>query len=398
MGNPQISKFLFIFILTTVVYIARYSGLPSSKSFEIIGTQQFHNVFRSLSQANINSACNNGQITANLTFTSSDIAAANNANQLLQGIVPGNPLKPLLLGYTKTGVSSDTMAYVKAMIPAIAPWVVLLLVSIFGCCGCCCNWCCIHCYEDYFIYSCRCCKKPKNQNKKWALIIISTLLMVGVIASSIAGLVFANKIYVTFQSVNCGLVSSLEYIINGNTNYNFIGIATAIPSLQTISNNVQNTLNSLTSVSTSTSSYISGNATNLNNGIQTFYNAYKSMTVAGSDYNNAGQFSPDMITNLGTCDKTSTVCGSMLAEVSAKNKTSIEVSIQLQTAINNIMSNPTLKQTIVSATQSAVTNLQNMNTQMTNAQTNLLNYLNTVNFNFFYLLILLILLIRVMMV
>ena len=165
MVNFPLSKIIFISTLTTFVYIARYSGIASTKSYEI-GVKKIQNIFRVLSQVNINPACQNGQIQSNLVFTDQDIASANSSIKLLQAMVPGNPLTNLMLGYTKTGAQADQLAYGKAMIPAVAPWLVLFIISILGCCGCYCNWCCMYCFEDYFINSCRCCKKPRNKNKK----------------------------------------------------------------------------------------------------------------------------------------------------------------------------------------------------------------------------------------
>jgi hypothetical protein len=370
MGNPHIQKLVLVCSLTLLVYLARFSGITDS-TFTQKQNAVFENVLRSLQTqthtANWNSACQSGEISPNLTLSASDAQQAENARNVLNAMVPGNPLKDIIYGK-----SSDYNGYAMGMIITIAPWIVLCLISLIGCTCCCYNFCCIHCCCKNCCNCCTCCKAPKFGEKKILLMILATVLLAGTAGTSIAGFVFSQRILSEYDTTNCAVASFIDDIVNGNLPLHFMGLTPASTLLNTMSAQVGQTINSLNTVDTTGQSYVSGNITNLITGISNMQSAYSTMKVVNSDYGNATLMYPDMISNLGPYDTSNTsVCGSMRAEAVVKNSTVVS---QVNALNSNVASVKSSASSIQSAIASGASALTTISTQMGTLANNMGDY------------------------
>jgi hypothetical protein len=124
-------------------------------------------------------------------------------------------------------IAGNYSQYAKSLIPVTAPWLVFLVLSIFGwfcyCLCCCCDKCCP---------PSKCCRRDLIQRpytpKEFLWPILAMMVFsILVLGTCIAGLTYAGSIQTGTQSMRCAALDVLYtvgYGANFNTSHQWFGV------------------------------------------------------------------------------------------------------------------------------------------------------------------------------
>jgi len=210
------------------------------------------------------------------SYSESEVEKADNVDDSLSGTRGGNPLKDWVVDGSKDTFVDD---YVVGLIPLIAPWPVLAIITLCTCIGFLFNWCCIFGCCKNCCKCCKCCHGPKEQGRVKIYMAISGLFLVSLLGSAAAGLSFAPKVAKGMNVTFCTALISMENLVHGETSEGWLGFNGIITSLQDVQSQFTTTVTNLNSVGGSTT---------------TMDTAYSNAVSANSDLytNNQGLQSP----------------------------------------------------------------------------------------------------------
>ena len=225
------------------------------------------------------------------SYSASEIEKADSVGDSLSGTRGGNPLKDWVVDGSEDTFVDD---YVIGLIPLIAPWPVLAIITLLTCIGFVTNWCCIFGCCKNCCKCCKCCHGPKEQGKMKIYMAISGLFLVGLLGSAAAGLSFAPKVAKGMNVTFCTALISMENLVHGETSQGWLGFDGILVSLKNVQSQFSTTVTGLNSVggdqTAMTTAY--NDATSANSDLYTNNNA---RTVRRGDPTETTAYKPNYV-------------------------------------------------------------------------------------------------------
>jgi len=283
-------KSVFLFAcLVFIVYMMRQNDMTFSRGLR--------HSFRILEKRILDSAARKSTtLCAGISFEGSysegDTKRADSFISNMKKIRKGNPLEDWVLNGSENTLVED---YVVPLIPWVAPWVVLAILTLFTCATFVTNWCCTYGCCKNSCQFCRCCKGPKTQGKARLYMIISSTLLLCIAGSAIAGVVFSPRISKGIGVTYCSALVFMENMVHGQSDLDWMGFNTILTSLNEVRTQFSNTVDSLNT--------IAGSQTDMDNAYNDaidanddFYTNNKDKTdVPRADPEKASVYTPDYI-------------------------------------------------------------------------------------------------------
>jgi len=319
----------FIFVcLVFVIYMMRQNDITLSKglrhSFRILEDR----ILDSGPRPSI-SLCSG--VTYDESYSEGDIKKSETFISNMQKLRGGNPLEDWVLNGNEDTVVDD---YVVPMIPWIAPWPVLGIITLLTCIGFVSNWCCIFgCCKN--CKCCKCCKPAKEQGRVKLYMLISVFFLLCMVGCGAAGLVFSPKITKGINVTFCSALTSVENMVYGEPTFKWMGFDSLLVSLNDIKDQFLGVVNTL--------SDISGDQTNFNNAYTAAVNANDDLytnnngkpAVTRADPSK-GTYTPDYLANLGPSNTQGTYTYYIKQELDAWYNTVDTATSSINSAVDSL--------------------------------------------------------------
>jgi len=294
--TTKLLKTPFVFVcLVLVIYMMRQNGFTPSNGLR-------HSL-RLLNQRILSSGRPSAELCADVsiegTYSQKEIEKASSIksprgdNSLKEWVINGN---------------EDTFVddYGKPLIPLVAPWPVLAVITLLSCIGFVFNWCCIFGCCKNCCKGCKCCKQNKKQTRMRIYIAISGVFLLGTLGAAAAGLSFAPKVSKGMNLTFCTALTSVENLVYGEAEQEWIGFNGILASLREISNKFTLTVNGLNDISQSTTNFDSKHQTALDKNKDLYDRNHGYNDVPRGDPTETTLYTPDYVATLGDPDTSGT--------------------------------------------------------------------------------------------
>lgn len=292
----KLLKTPFVFVcFVLVIYMMRQNGISPSNGLR-------HSL-RLLNQRLLSSGRPSEELCSGVsiegTYSQEEIEKAST----IKSPRGDNDLKEWVLNGNEDSFVDD---YAKPLIPMVAPWPVLAVITLLSCIGFVCNWCCIFGCCKNCCKGCKCCKQNKQQSKMKIYMAISGLFLLGTLGAAAAGLNFAPKVSKGMNLTFCTALTSVENLVYGETEQEWIGFNGILTSLEDVANKFMLTVSGLNDISQS--------PTNFNTKHQTARDRNQDLYDNNNGYNDvprgnpaqASTYTPDYVAKLGDPDNSGT--------------------------------------------------------------------------------------------